>query len=38
MNDTVILLIAISSLIITPVIFVLLLLATDKYFRKFDDK
>jgi hypothetical protein len=38
MNDTVILLIAISSLIITPIIFVLLLVATDKYFKKFDNK
>jgi len=38
MSETVILLIAISSLIVTPIIFVLLLALADKYFSKFDNK
>jgi hypothetical protein len=37
-NDVLTLLLAIGSLIVTPILFVLILVITDKYFKKFDNK
>lgn len=38
MNDVAILLIAIGSIIVTPILFVLILVISDKYFKEFDNK
>ena len=38
MNDVTILLIAIGSIIVTPIIFVLILVISDKYFKKIENK
>jgi len=37
-NDVLVLLLAIASLIATPILFVLILVVADKYFKKFDNK